>query len=275
MKSRPAPGSRWPEAPLRAARSRLRRAARYGLKRALGLAAALAILIALWALAAAAVGRPFLPSPGKAFAALARRLADGSLLPHVAASARRVGLALIVAAPSASLLGLAAGRSRRLDSLVSPFVYILHPLPKVAFLPVIMLFLGLGDAAKVTLIGLVIFGQLMVAARDAGKAVPAPLIDTLKAMGAGKAAVLAHVVLPYALPSLFTALRIGLGTSVAVLFIAEGFASESGLGWYVMDAWTRVDYPDMYAAIVALSVFGLACYSATDAAEGLVCRWNR
>jgi NitT/TauT family transport system permease protein len=243
-------------------------------RRAASIAAALAVVIALWALAAALVHRPFLPSPLAAASRLGGRLADGSLALHLGASAYRVGLALAITAPFGAILGLAAGRSRRLDAFVSPFVYLLHPLPKVAFLPVIMLFLGLGDAAKVFLIGLIIFGQILVSARDAARAVPEAMIDTMRSMKASRLDIARHVVVPASLPALLSALRVGLGTAVAVLFIAETFASETGLGWYIVDAWTRVDYPDMYAAIIALSLFGLGCYLAVDAAEALLCRWR-
>lgn len=242
--------------------------------RSISLAAALAAIALAWALAAALVHRPFLPGPLAAAARLAARLSDGSLARHLGASCLRVGLALVLAAPAAAALGLASGRSRRLDAFLSPFVYLLHPIPKVAFLPVIMLFLGLGDAAKVFLIGLIIFGQLLVSARDAARAVPEELIESMRSLGASRAAVARHVVFPSALPSLFSGLRVSLGTAIAVLFIAEGFASETGLGWYVIDAWTRVDYPDMYAAILALACFGLACYLAVDAAEAALCRWR-
>jgi ABC-type nitrate/sulfonate/bicarbonate transport system, permease component len=245
-----------------------------GAKKIASLAAALAALFGIWALAAMLVHKPFLPSPVAALARMAGRIADGSLALHLGASSRRVGLALLIAAPPATALGLAAGRSKRLDAFVSPFVYLLHPLPKVAFLPIIMLFLGLGDPAKVFLIALIIFGQLLVSARDAAKAVPQSLVDAMRTMGATRISTLRHVVFPFALPSLLSALRIGLGTAVAVLFMAETFASETGLGWYIVDAWTRVDYPDMYAAIIALSLFGLACYLVVDAAEAILCRWR-
>ena len=244
------------------------------LKAAVPLAAAAAILLAAWALAALCVHRSFLPSPWASLARLVLRLGDGSLALHLGASARRVGLALVLAAPSAAALGLAAGRSRRLGALLSPFVYLLHPLPKVAFLPIIMLFLGLGDGAKVFLIALIIFGQILVSARDAARAVPEAYIESMRSLGATRAAMIRHVVFPFALPALLSALRVGLGTAIAVLFIAESFASETGLGWYIVDAWTRVDYPDMYAAIVALSLFGFACYLAVDAAEARLCRWR-
>jgi NitT/TauT family transport system permease protein len=240
--------------------------------RAIG--AALVLGLCWWA-AALAVGKPFLPAPGPALARFAGRIADGSLLVHLGASAGRIGLSLLLAGPPAVILGLAAGRSRRFDAFLSPFVYLLHPLPKVAFLPVIMLLFGLGEAAKDILIGLIVLGQVLVAARDAARSVEPGLVDAVLSLGATKAQVLGHVVFPACLPSLLTALRVGLGTAIAVLFLAETFATQSGLGWYVMDAWARVDYPDMYAAIIALSLFGFAVYAAIDLMEAWLCRWRK
>jgi NitT/TauT family transport system permease protein len=242
--------------------------------RLISVSAALLTLVLAWAAASALVHKPFLPSPGAAAERLVRRMGDGALARHLGASAKRVGLALLAAAPAAAALGLAAGRSKRLDAFVSPFVYLLHPLPKVAFLPIIMLVLGLGDAAKIFLIALIIFGQVIVSARDAARAVPEALIESMRSLGAGRAAIARHVVLPSALPALLSGLRVSLGTAIAVLFIAESFASESGLGWYIVDAWTRVDYVDMYAAILALALFGLAAYLLVDAAEAALCRWR-
>ena len=243
--------------------------------RSLRALAAAALLGLVWAGLAALLRRPFLPAPGLAAARFIARMADGSLLLHLGASARRIGLALLATGPAAAGLGLAAGRSKRLDAILSPFVYLLHPLPKVAFLPIIMLFFGLGDLAKVILIGLIIFGQILVAARDAAKAVDPALIEAVRSLGAGRLGLIRHVVFPSALPSLLTALRIGLGTAIAVLFLAETFATESGLGFYIMDAWARVNYPDMYAAIGALALFGLLVYAAIDLLEVRLCRWRR
>jgi ABC-type nitrate/sulfonate/bicarbonate transport system permease component len=244
-------------------------------RRALRMLAALLALGLAWAAAAAAVHRGFLPGPLATVARFAARMSDGTLGRHLAASAWRIGLALALSALPACCLGLAAGRRPGLDAVVTPFIYILHPIPKVAFLPIILLFLGLGDTAKVFLIGLIIFGQLVVSARDAARGVSATALDSVRSLGASELDLARHVVLPAALPSLLTALRVGLGTSIAVLFIAETFASESGLGWFIMDAWSRVDYLDMYAAIAALSLFGLVCYLLVDALEAALCRWRK
>jgi len=228
----------------------------------------------LWALLALILKKPFLPSPIEAASRFGQKIADGTLFVHIWASLRRIFIALALAGPAAWALGLFAGRVKAADSLVSPLVYLLHPLPKVAFLPILMLFFGLGDASKVALMGLVIFGQLFVGGRDSAKAIPSTLIDTVLSLGVKGGGLLRWAILPATLPSLLSSLRISLGTSIAVLFLSETFASMDGLGWYIMDSWSRVDYPDMYAAIIALSLVGLALYLALDAIEAAALTWR-
>lgn len=243
-------------------------------KKAAGLVLALAGLAVAWELAAVLVARPFLPGPGQAAIAFAGLAASGELARHGLASAGRVLAAIALAFPPAAALGLLAGRSRRVDAVVSPLAYVLHPLPKAAFLPVIMLALGLGDAAKVFLVGLIVFSQVLVAARDAARRIPPRLIDSVRSLGAGRLTVARLVVLPATLPDLLTSLRVSLGTSVAVLFLAETFATETGLGFLIVDAWARVAYDEMYAAIAALSMLGLGLFGAADLAERLLCPWR-
>jgi NitT/TauT family transport system permease protein len=190
------------------------------------------------------------------------------------ASLSRVLLALALSAIPAAILGLAAGRSRRMDSVISPAIYLLHPLPKAAFLPVIMLILGLGEASKIFLLGFIIFSQILVSARDASRQIPSELAASVRSLGAGRLARFRHVVLPACLPALFSGLRVSLGTAAAVLFLAETFATDTGLGYLITDAWARVAYAEMYAAITALSLMGLLLFALTDLAERLCCPWR-
>jgi ABC-type nitrate/sulfonate/bicarbonate transport system ATPase subunit/ABC-type nitrate/sulfonate/bicarbonate transport system permease component len=238
------------------------------------IALAACILLAAWAGFAALLGKPFLPKPVLAIGVLLQCLQSGSIMLHVGASLRRILLALLLAAPPAWALGLMAGRIKVVETLLSPIMYLLHPLPKVAFLPILMLLLGLGDGSKIALMGLVIFGQLFMAARDSAKAIAPPLVDSVRSLGCRSWGIFRWVIAPATLPSLLSALRVSLGTAIAVLFLSETFASMDGLGWYIMDAWSRVNYPDMYAAILALALLGLALYLILDALESLALRWR-
>jgi NitT/TauT family transport system permease protein len=245
------------------------------MKKYLGIIAGLLVCAAIWQCAAILIKRPVLPGPAETAAALARLAREGRLWRHTGASLSRIVLALIAGTIPAAALGLAAGRSPRLNRFVSPLIYLLHPLPKAAFLPVIMLFLGLGEASKIFLIGFIIFSQVLVTVRDAARQVSAELLDSVRSLGAGKRALFYHVIFPAALPGFFTALRVSMGTAIAVLFLAETFASESGLGYLIVDAWTRIAYAEMYAAILALSILGLLLFILTDLSETLLCPWNK
>ena len=235
----------------------------------------LAVLGLGWAWAAALVAKPFLPGPVETFGRLFTLTFTGVLGPHIEASAWRVVAAALLAFFPAVALGLAAGLSPRVDAVVRPLLYLLHPLPKVVFLPLFFLFLGLGDEPKIALVAFIIFSQLAVAARDGARRLPAGLLDQMRTLGARRRNLWFDVVIPGVWPELFSALRVALGTSVAVLFFAESFASQSGLGWFIVDAWGRVDYLGMNAAIVALALLGLAFLAVIDGAELLFVPWKR
>ena len=243
------------------------------MKKRFGIIIALAVFFALWQGISGLVHRPFLPGPMPVTSALFRLASEGKLWRHAGASLSRILWALAISGIPAVILGLTAGRSAKLNSLLSPFIYLLHPLPKAAFLPVIMLFFGIGEVSKIFLVGFIIFSQMLVTVRDSAKQIAGEYLDVVRSLGAGKTALLRHVIIPSVMPGFFTALRVSLGTAVAVLFFAETYASESGLGYLIVDAWTRIAYTEMYAAILALSVLGLALFVLTDVLEYVFCPW--
>lgn len=244
-----------------------------GVRRAVGYLAATAALLGGWWLLAATVDSPALPGPAVALAEFVRQ-AD-ALWPEALVSLWRVLAAMAAGTVLAVPLGLALGRSPRADAVFAPIVFLTYPVPKVVFLPVLLVLLGLGDAPKIALIGLIVFFQIVVTTRDAAKAVPEASVLSVRSLGAGRLDVARHVVLPAAMPEIFTALRIGTGTAIAVLFLAESIAGTNGLGWFIVDAWGRIDYPAMFAGIIAMAGLGVVLYEALDALEARVTRWRR
>ncbi len=198
-----------------------------------------------------------------------------ALWPETLISLIRVVAAMALGTVLAVPMGLALGRSARADALFAPIIFLTYPIPKVVFLPVLILLLGLGNASKVALIGMIVFFQILVTARDAAKAVPEASVLSVRSLGATHRQVARHVVVPAALPEIFTALRIGTGTAIAVLFLAEATAGSNGLGWYIVDAWGRIDYASMFAGIIAMGLLGVALYEALDAIEARVTRWRK
>lgn len=243
-------------------------------RRALGYGAATLVLLLGWQVLSVVVDSPALPVPLAAIAEFGRTFVP-DLLPHLATSAWRALAALLLGTVLAVPLGLFIGRSPRVDSVAAPLIFLTYPVPKVVFLPVLLVLFGLGDLSKITLITLIVFFQILVTARDAARAIPAASVLSVRSLGAGRMQVFRHVVLPAALPEVFTALRIGTGTAVAVLFLAESIAGSRGLGYYIVDSWGRIDYNAMFAGILAMALLGVVLYEALDWLESRVCRWTR
>jgi NitT/TauT family transport system permease protein len=197
------------------------------------------------------------------------------LLPHLGYSSLRVVSAVLIGLALGAPLGLLLGRSPKADAVFGPLVFLNYPLPKVVFLPVLFVVLGIGNASIITLITLIVFFQIIVTARDAARSIPAASVVSVRSLGANRWQVFAHVVVPAAMPEIFTALRIGTGTAVAVLFFSETFAGSTGLGYYVFDAWGRVQYGQMFAGILTMALLGVVLYEAIELIESRVCRWAR
>ena len=137
-----------------------------------------------------------------------------------------------------------------------------------------MLFLGVGDTAKIFLIFLILFFQIIVLVRDQAAAITPQMILSLRSLGAGHRALFRFVYLPASLPAILTALRQSVGTAVAVLYIAELFATQKGLGYYIYyNGSTLLNYPAMYAGVLAMSVLGLGLYFSVDWLERWLCPW--
>jgi ABC-type nitrate/sulfonate/bicarbonate transport system permease component len=171
-------------------------------------------------------------------------------------------------------VGLILGQSQRLNRIFSPVVYIVYPIPKIVFLPIILLFLGIGNASKVFIIFLILFFQVLVVVRDQASTLRPELIYSVRSLGAGRRALFRFVYVPATIPAALTALRISVGTAIAVLFFAESFATTSGLGYYIIvESWGRLAYPEMYAGVVAMSVLGLLLYFLIDRLERWLAPW--
>jgi NitT/TauT family transport system permease protein len=237
-------------------------------------ACGLAVLCAAWWLASASVPGGFIPDPGLVTVRFVQ-LMPGTLGKHILASLGRIAVGLAAAIAAGVPAGIALGRVRVLDRAFSPVAYVLFPVPKIALLPALMLLFGLGNVSKALVVFLVLFFQVLVAARDGAREVPVPYLVSLRSLGAGRAQALRFVLLPALLPALLSSLRIGIGTALAVLFFAETFGTTRGLGWFVMESWMRMSYVDMFAGILCLGLVGLALFLLIDVLQRRLCRWQR
>ena len=239
----------------------------------LSLVYGLAVVIGLWYLASILLSYRLIPLPHTVFAVFWRLTISGQLPLHGAASLLRLGTGIILAVLLGVPIGIFTGISRKMDRLVSPVVYILYPLPKIAFLPVFMLLFGLGDLSKILLLLSVILFQIILAARDAVKEIPRELHIASRTLSLSRRDLFFRLYLPSVLPRLFSALRISVGIGIAVLFFAENYASSYGLGYFIMNSWVMINYPLMFAGIMALGISAALVLALLDWIQHIICPW--
>ncbi|MBN1922039.1 MAG: ABC transporter permease [Anaerolineae bacterium] len=239
-----------------------------------GIILTLLVLLAFWQVAASLAKLPLLPAPHQVLVTFYQEL-PRSLGLHFLASLYRVissiGLAVLFAAPA----GLVLGQSPRLNRVFAPLIYLLYPIPKVVLVPIILLFLGVGDFPKIIIIFLILFFQILVLVRDSAAAIRPELLLSVRSLGAGRRALFRFVYLPASLPAVLTAVRQSIGTAIAVLYVAELFATRWGLGYYIyLNGSTLFNFTAMYAGVLAMSLLGMGLYFAVDALEKRLCRWR-
>lgn len=222
------------------------------------------VLVLWWALGAI-IGSPALPTPDVTIPVLIDNAS--SITPDFFTSFGRIMASMCIGTMLGAPIGLVLGRSRRADSIFEPILYILYPIPKIVFLPVIFVFFGLGGEGKIVIISIAVFFQMVVSMRDAARSIPDSAMAAVRSLGANRLQVFTNVVLPATLPALFTALRVTTATAVAILFIAESMAGSTGLGYYIMHSWSLLEYTRMFAGIVAMAIMGVIIYEAFYLAE--------
>lgn len=233
------------------------------------------MFLGLWQILTWLVHRPILPPPLKVLPIFFSAI-SGELGLHFLASTARVIAAIIIAVITAVPCGLVLGQMPKLDRLFSPLIAITYPIPKIVLLPVIYVLMGITDISKIFLIALIIFFQILVVVRDEAANLRPELILSVRSLGAGRRALLRYVYFPATLPAVLTALRISVGTAIAVLFIAEQSLTSYGLGYYiVVETYQVLLYPEMYAGIMAMGILGLGLYFAIAGLEYRVCRYQQ
>lgn len=250
---------------------RRRRAAMRGVAPPLWLIslATIAVAFVAW-LAATQTGlvKPlFLPRPASVLGAFSDALdgrIDGApLVEHVMTSLVRVVGAFVLAALVGIPVGLATGLSPSLRAILDPFIEFYRPLPPLAYLPLVIIWFGIGETSKILLIFLACFAPVALAARAGVSAASLDQVNAARALGASRAQVVRHVILPAALPDILVGLRIGMGVGWTTLVAAEMVAASTGIGQMVLNAsnFLRTDIVVMgilvIGALAAAFEFGM------------------
>ncbi|ANI30432.1 taurine transporter subunit [Yersinia entomophaga] len=200
------------------------------------------ILVIWWSVTALQLISPlFLPAPQQVLHQLMtiaspQGFMDATLWQHLAASLGRIMLALLAAIALGIPTGIAMGLSPTVRGILDPLIEIYRPVPPLAYLPLMVIWFGIGETSKILLIYLAIFAPITLAAVAGVRSVAQVRVRAAQALGANRWQVLRHVVLPSALPEILTGIRIGLGVGWSTLVAAELIAATRGLGFMVQSA---------------------------------------
>ena len=231
------------------------------------------LLNVLWFLASVLMNTNVVPNPIDIYKNILNLVEDDIAI-HIVYSLKRIAIGLALSLAVGIPIGIIMAYSKKVSKVLYPLVYLCYPIPKSVLLPVAMLIWGMRDASKIVIIFLIIVFQVIVAVRDSVANIEPTMYQVVKSAGASKWQVIRHVTMPAILPQLLTSVRISLGTAVSVLFFVEGYGTKYGLGYYILDAWSRINYVDMYLGIMVISLIGFALFVLIDFLYDKLCKWS-
>jgi NitT/TauT family transport system permease protein len=217
-------------------------------------------VLAAWLLVTelALVKAQFLPSPRAVISALWRLFKEAGYIQDIGISMARVWVAFLASVVIAIPLGILMSGYRAVGAVTEPLIDFIRYLPVPALVPLTLIWLGIGEGSKVTLLWIGTFFQLVLLIADDARRVPKEFIETGRTLGAGDRALMRDVLLPAMLPNMVDSLRITLGWCWTYLIVAEIVAANSGIGY---ELWTARRYgktPEVFAGILTIGVIGLA-----------------
>ncbi len=216
----------------------------------------------------------FVPPPSTVLHTLATMVRTGELPYHVAVSSRRIVLGFLLGAIPAVGAGLAMGLSRPVRALLMPLVSAIYPIPKIAIYPLIIFYLGLGEASKISIVALSIFFLVLLNTMAGVLAVDPAYFKIARAYGADVRRVITTVAFPGALPHIFTGLKLGMGFALIVIVGAELLGSDAGIGYLIWRAYQIFAVDAMFAGLLVTAILGWVATTALDWLEQRLLPWR-
>ena len=259
---------------------RMRSALRPFSRRPLGLRwetlAILAAVVVTWELSSgdAIADRLFFPPPSSWFVALAEMARDGTLGRDVAATSVRFLRGIIPGLVLGYGSGLLLGWSRRAHDILDPFIAFLHPLPKLALFPLLLLVLGVGERPKSAIIAITVFFPMFVNTMLGVRGIDPALLDVARSHRASRRLLLRRVVLPGSMPSAIAGLRLAVNTALTVAIALELLTAGDGLGSRIWTSWQNLRADRLYAALLVVALLGHASNLAIRGLEERLAPWR-
>jgi NitT/TauT family transport system permease protein len=231
-------------------------------------------LLVIWQVAALILNTDSFPTALDAIRAIPSILGDKESLINIAASLRRMAVGFGVAVAVSIPLGLMMGRNRMVASFFNPLLMVIYPVPKAALMPIIMLWLGVGDIAKTLVIFLGVSLPVIYHSFQGAKAVEEKMLWSGAAMGLSSLQRMMRIVLPAALPEILTGCRTGLVLALITMVTSEMIARQSGAGNILFNALDMGQYDTVFARIIIIGAMGIGLDAAFENMRGRLVRWS-
>jgi ABC-type nitrate/sulfonate/bicarbonate transport system permease component len=237
---------------------------------------ALAAAIALWQLADSTgiVNPLFLPAPLSIARAIYQLAISGALWHHLSYSLMRIGVGWVLGTAAGIAVGFGIGLSSLARSVGITFISALFPIPKIALLPLLILWLGIGEQPKIATIALGVFFSTAISVYSGVDAVPRNLIRMAQSFNVPFSTIVRRVIWPGALPSILSGFRITASVALLLVVSAEMIGAEYGIGAFVLQAGNLMQTDQLLAGVVILSVFGLAVGRLINLLETRLLHWR-
>jgi len=237
---------------------------------------AMLIVIAVWQAAGSAglVNSLFLPTPLAIVKAIWQLAVSGALWQHVSASLMRIGTGWILGTIAGVAVGFAIGLFNHARAIGITFISALFPIPKIALLPLLILWLGIGEEPKIATIALGVFFSTAISVYSGVDAVPRNLIRMAQSFNVPFSTIVRRVIWPGALPSILAGFRISASVALLLVVSAEMIGADRGIGAFVLQAGNLMQTDQLLAGVVILSVFGLAVGKLINWLETRLLHWR-
>lgn len=207
------------------------------------------------------VNSKMVPTPQSVWSAFVDIIQNGyknyTLIQHLGASMERLFISFFIAAIIAIPFGLASGYNSKIRAIFDPIIEFYRPLPPLAYYTLLVLWLGIGNESKVTLLFLACFAPIYISCVSAVLRIKEDYINSAYTVGANKYQIFIHVILPSCLPDIFVGLRTAVGVAYTTLVAAEMVAAKSGLGWMVLDASNYLRSDIIFVGIIIMGITGI------------------
>ncbi|MCK1563484.1 ABC transporter permease [Bradyrhizobium sp. 173] len=231
-------------------------------------------LLAAWQVASLALKNDSFPTAIEAIRAIPDILGDKEALINILASLRRMAVGFGIAVSVSIPLGLLMGRSRAVAAFFNPLLMVIYPVPKAALMPIIMLWLGVGDITKTLVIFLGVSLPVIYHSFEGARAVEEKMLWSGAAMGLSPAQRLVRIVLPAALPEILTGCRTGLVLALITMITSEMIARQSGAGNILFNALDMGQYDTVFAMIIIIGAMGICLDAIFERVRARLVRWS-